>query len=386
MIYLDNAATTMQKPRGVIEAVVQAMKTAGNAARGMGEAALWSSRLIFEVRVQVATFFNVSRPDHVIFTSNATEALNIVLNGLFIRGDHVITTDLEHNAVLRPLYRLQERGDIMLSIVPADSCGNIDIDVVESLIRSSTRAIVITHASNLTGNVVDVRRIGQLARARDILFVVDAAQTAGSMPIDMENLHIDVLCVTGHKGLFGPQGTGCLCLREGIDIRPFKVGGTGVQSFSKTQPQSYPERLEAGTLNTHGIAGLAAGISFVQSTGIEKIHRHEMSLTRRFYDGVVSLPDIQIYGDFSVDDRAPIVALNLGKIDSAIVADILSTTYGIATRAGAHCAPRMHEVLGTVSQGAVRFSFSWFNTEDEVDRAIEALRDISQHLASNAHD
>ncbi|MGI6617828.1 MAG: aminotransferase class V-fold PLP-dependent enzyme [Saccharofermentanales bacterium] len=386
MIYLDNAATTMRKPREVIEAVIHAMETAGNAARGMGEAALWSSRFIFEARMQVADLFNVKRPDHVIFTSNATEALNIALNGLFKKGDHVITTALEHNAVLRPLYRLEKRGDIALSVVPADSYGNIDIDAFETEIRPSTRAIVVTHASNLTGNVVDVRRIGRLARARGILFIVDAAQTAGSVPIDMENFAIDVLCVTGHKGLFGPQGTGCLCLREGVDIRPFKVGGTGVQSFSKTQPETYPERLEAGTLNTHGIAGLVAGINFIRSVGIEKIHRHEMYLTRRFYDGVISIPDIQIYGDFSADDRAPIVALNLDDIDSAIVADMLSTSYGIATRAGAHCAPRMHEALGTASQGVVRFSFSWFNTETEIDRAIAALHDISRQLAFGAQD
>lgn len=377
MIYFDNAATTMKKPPQVTEAVVRAMQSVGNASRGAHPEALMASRAVYDTRVKLAELFSCSRPDHVVFTSNATEALNIALNGIFQEGDHVLTTDLEHNSVLRPLYRLEERGEIALSFVPADRRGMIRTEDFAKLIRPDTRAIVTTHASNLTGNPVDLAAVGRICRERDLLFVVDASQTAGVLDIDMERMRIDLLCATGHKGLNGPQGTGCLCVREGVEVRPFKVGGSGVQSYNRRQPEEMPTRLEAGTLNSHGIFGLSAALDFIRERGREAIHAHEIRLMRRFLAGLEEIPGIRTYGDFSMDERAAIVALNLGEYDSAVIADELSFEYGIATRPGAHCAPRMHEALGTTEQGAVRFSFAWYNTEEEVDTALAALRELA---------
>lgn len=377
MIYLDNAATTMHKPPQVIEAVVKAMRTAGNASRGAHEEALLTSRVVYDTRVKLAELFHCARPDHVIFTCNATEALNIALNGIFHKGDHVITTELEHNSVLRPLYRLEEAGEIELSFVQADKMGLIRPDGFAALIRGNTKAIVSTHASNLTGNPVDLRAVGKIAHEHGLLLVADASQTAGALPIDMEDMQIDILCTTGHKGLMGPQGTGCLCLRGGVEIRPFKVGGSGVQSYNRRQPEEMPVRLEAGTLNGHGIFGLSAALDFIRETGLGKIHAHEIRLMRRFLAGLAEIRGVKTYGDFSTDERAAIVALNIGTYDSALVSDELSAEYGIATRPGAHCAPRMHEALGTTEQGAVRFSFSWYNTEAEVDAALAALRELA---------
>jgi cysteine desulfurase family protein len=377
MIYLDNAATTLHKPRQVIDAVTAAMTNMGNAARGAHAEALEASRTVYETRVKLAKLFGCRRPDHVVFTCNSTEALNIAINGLFAPGDHVITTDLEHNSVLRPLYRLEDAGTIALSVLPADRQGRVDYGDLAGLFCGNTRAVVCTHASNLTGNLLDVARIGALAHSHGALLIVDASQTAGAVPIDMERMKIDVLCFTGHKGLMGPQGTGGLCIREGVDIRPWKVGGSGVQSYRREQPSELPTRLEAGTLNAHGIAGLSAALDFLAETGVETIASHERALARRFYEGVSSIDGVQVYGDFSTWERAAIVSLNIRDWDSALVSDELSETYGIATRPGAHCAPRMHTALGTRDQGAVRFSFSWFNTADEVDAAIRAVEELA---------
>ena len=376
MIYLDNAATTLRKPPQVMEAVVRAMTTMGNAARGAHSGALEASRAVYDARCKAARLFGCPRPDHVVFTCNATEALNIAINGLLVPGDHVISTDLEHNSVLRPLYRLEQGWGVSLSFVPADRRGNVDVAAFEALIRPETRAIVCTHASNLTGNLVDLARVGALASEHGLLFLVDASQTAGSVPIHMEEMNIDILCFTGHKGLMGPQGTGGLCIRPGVELRPWKVGGTGVQSYRKVQPEEYPTRLEAGTLNTHGILGLSAALDFIQETGVETIGRRERALTERFYRGVSSLPGVTVYGDFS-RPRAAIVALNIGDMDSGEVSDILSQDFHIATRPGTHCAPRMHRALGTTEQGAVRFSFSWYNTEEEVDAAVRAVAGLA---------
>jgi cysteine desulfurase family protein len=349
----------------------------GNAARGTHAEALEASRTVYETRVKLAKLFGCRRPDHVVFTCNSTEALNIAINGLFAPGDHVITTDLEHNSVLRPLYRLEDAGTIALSVLPADRQGRVDCGDLAGLFRGNTRAVVCTHASNLTGNLLDIARIGALAHSHGALLIVDASQTAGAVPIDMERMKIDVLCFTGHKGLMGPQGTGGLCIREGVDIRPWKVGGSGVQSYRREQPSELPTRLEAGTLNAHGIAGLSAALDFLAETGVETIAAHERALARRFYEGVSSIDGVQVYGDFSTWERAAIVSLNIRDWDSALVSDELSETYGIATRPGAHCAPRMHTALGTRDQGAVRFSFSWFNTADEADAAIRAVEELA---------
>jgi len=377
MIYLDNAATTLHKPPQVIDAVVHAMTAMGNAARGAHSGALEASRTVYGARVKLARLFGCPRPDHVVFTANSTEALNIAISGILRPGDHAITTDCEHNSVLRPLYRLEERG-MELSVVPADRLGRVDYADFERLMRPNTRAVVCTHASNLTGNVLDIGRIGDIARRRGALLIVDASQTAGTTPIDMEAMHIDVLCFTGHKGLMGPQGTGGLCIRPGVEIAPWKVGGSGVHSYDRHQPREYPTRLEAGTLNSHGIAGLSAALDYIGEVGVEAISEKEHRLMDRFYRAVSAIEGVTVYGDFTQAGRSAIVALNIRDWDSAAVSDELSEGYGIATRPGAHCAPRMHQALGTADQGAVRFSFSWFNTEEDVDAAIRAVRELAE--------
>lgn len=375
MIYLDNAATTLKKPPCVAEAVVRAMATMGNSGRSAHQEALDASRVIYRTREQLAKLLGCSAAERVVFTCNSTEALNIAIDGLFAPGDHVLSTDCEHNSVLRPLYRLE---GVEVDFLPADRRGCIDYDDFRRLLRPNTRGIICTHGSNLTGNLLDIRAIGRFAKEHGLLLVVDASQTAGVFDIDMEAMGIDVVCFTGHKSLLGPQGTGGLCIAPGVDIRPFKVGGTGVQTYLPQQPPQYPTRLEAGTLNSHGIMGLSAALDFIQATGVENIARREEALMRRFYDGVVGLKGVTVYGDFTQAHRAAIVALNIGDMDSSEVSDILSMDYDIATRPGAHCAPRMHQALGTTEQGAVRFSFSWYNTEEEVDAAIRAVADLAE--------
>ena len=376
MIYLDNAATTLHKPPQVAKAVADALQSMGNSARGTHAGSMAASHTVYDTRVKLAKLFGCPRADRVAFTANITEALNIAVNGLIGRGDHVITTDCEHNSVLRPLYRLADEQGVEVSFVPADRQGNLDYDAFEALMRPHTRAIVCTHASNLTGNLTDLARVSAVAKAHDVLLIVDAAQTAGAYPIDMTELGIDVLCFTGHKGLMGPQGTGGLCVREGLTLRHWKVGGSGVQSYSRTHPTQMPTCLEAGTLNGHGIAGLSAALDFIAEVGVDAIHDRETALMRRFYEGVKEVPGITVYGDFS-RQRMAIVTLNIGDYESGAVSDALSEEYGIATRPGAHCAPRMHQALGTEQQGAVRFSFSWFNTEQEIDAAIQAVRELA---------
>lgn len=378
MIYLDNAATTMMKPPCVVEAVTEALTSLGNASRGAHEGALSANRLLYRTRRKLARLFGCPRSEQVVFTANATEALNIAISGTLRAGDHAITTALEHNSVLRPLVRLNRERGVELSIVPADNRGCVHYGDFEKRVQSNTRAIVCTHASNLTGNLLDIDRIGKIARSHGLLFIVDASQTAGAVPIDMAASGISLLCFTGHKSMMGPQGTGGLCVNGDIDIDPFKVGGTGVQSFLETQPPEYPTRLEAGTLNGHGIAGLSAAVDFISATGIDAIRAHEIGLARRFYEGVASIPGVRVYGDFSTWDRCPIVSLNIGDMDSALVCDALARDYGIATRAGAHCAPLLHRALGTQDQGAVRFSFGYFNTVKEIDAAIGAMKEIAQ--------
>ena len=377
MIYFDNAATSLQKPEAVIEAVAEAMKSLGNASRGAHSAALGSNRMVYETRELLAELFHIDDPSRIAFTMNATESLNIAIAGIFRPEDHVITTVMEHNSVLRPLYRMEESGT-ELSFLQADKKGSISYEELENAIRSNTRAVICTHASNLTGNVLDLEKIGEICKKHRLLFLVDASQTAGIIPIDVQKMKISVLCFTGHKGLLGPQGTGGIYVAPEINIRPLIVGGSGVQSYLKTQPDEMPARLEAGTLNAHGIAGLHAAVSYIIEKGVEQIYQEEHEKTDYFYRMIRSIPDIHIYGDPEAELHAPIIALNIGDYDSAQVADELMETYGIATRAGAHCAPLMHQALGTQKQGAVRFSFSQFNTRKELDAGIQALRELAE--------
>lgn len=377
MIYMDNAATTMTKPKEVIDAVVTAMCSMGNAGRGAHEAALDASRVIYDARERLARLFGVDNPKQIVFTNNSTESLNIAIRGVLNPGDHVITTMLEHNSVLRPLYAMQEKG-IELTIVKSSREGNISYEEMEAAVRPETRAIVCTNASNLTGNMIDLVRVGEIAKKHGLLLIVDASQTAGVYPIDVRGMNIDILCFTGHKSLLGPQGTGGMYVREGLKVRPLKCGGSGVDTYNKKHPEEMPTALEAGTLNGHGIAGLDAALKYLEETGIDTIRETELKYMRQFYEGVKEIPGVKIYGDFTTEKRCPIVTLNIGDYDSAEVSDELLVSYGISTRPGAHCAPLMHEALGTIEQGAVRFSFSHYNTEGEVQTAIEAIRELAQ--------
>lgn len=293
-------------------------------------------------------------------------------------GDHVVTTVLEHNSVLRPLNRLSAEQGVTVEHAGCDTSGVLDYDELERLVTPGTRVVVVTHASNVTGNAVDIARVAAMAHAAGALVIVDASQSAGTARVDMQAMGLDVVCFTGHKGLMGPQGTGGLAVAEGVDVAPWAMGGTGVHSFDALQPLEWPTRLEAGTLNGHGIAGLSAGLDFIEAQGgVEAIAAHERSLAERFLAGVREIPGIALYGAFDQPVRSAIVSLNVGDIDSAEISDALMQGWGIATRPGAHCAPLMHRALGTERQGIVRFSFGYFNTDEEVDTAIDALRDLA---------
>lgn len=375
MIYLDNAATTYHKPEAVVQAVTDALRHMGNAGRGAHEASLDASRMIYDTRQMLAGLFHAGDASRVAFTANSTESLNIAIQGILNPGDHVITTVMEHNSVLRPLYLMEERG-VELTILPLGEDGLISDRDFERAIRKQTKAIICTHASNLTGDMIELAEVGEVCRRHGLLFVVDASQSAGVFPVHMEEMGIHILCFTGHKSLMGPQGTGGICVREGIEVRPLLAGGSGIHSYSKHHPVQMPTALEAGTLNGHGIAGLHAALQFLNETGMETIRCREQMLARQFHEGIKNLTGITVYGNFERKERAPIVTLNIGDYDSGETADELAVTYGILTRAGAHCAPLMHRALGTVEQGSVRFSFSCFNTEKEVEQAIEAVGEM----------
>lgn len=377
MIYFDNAATTLQKPSEVMEAVQNALLTLGNAGRGVHAPTLQAARVIFATRVSLARLFNIADPGQIAFTSNATEALNMAIQGLFKAGDHLITTQAEHNSVLRPVY-LQEARGVEVSFLPLDDLGRIDFADLERHVRPNTKAVVINHASNVTGNVNDLAKIGAWARSHKLLFVVDAAQTGGALPIDVQAMGIDILCFTGHKGLLGPQGTGGIYLNERVQLPSFKVGGSGVHSFDKVHPQMMPTLLEAGTLNGHGIAGLNASLAFIEKVGVQNIHAHEMELSRYFIAGIKDIPCLRLYGDVTAQERVGIVSLNIGDLDAGLVSDRLWEDYGICVRAGAHCAPLVHQHFGTTRQGMVRFSFGYFNTLAEIDVAIKAIKEIAE--------
>jgi len=356
MIYMDNAATSLQKPLQVEQAVLEALRTAGNPGRGAHEATLHASRLVYGARAAAAELFDAEDASRIAFTANATEALNIAISGLIRPGDHVITTVCEHNSVLRPLYRLRDQG-ATLSFVGVDARGNLKYEELEAFLRPE---------------------ISSFVKQNGLLLIVDASQTAGEELFSVQKLGIDVLCFTGHKALLGPQGTGGLYVKPGLSVEPLLVGGSGIHSYDEHHPKEMPTALEAGTLNVHGLAGLAAGIRYRMDQGIEKLQKRERDLTRHFYEQVKEIPGIIVYGAPAEKCHAPIVSLNLAGEDSARVADALWEEYGICVRAGAHCAPLMHRAIGTVGQGVVRFSFSHFNTEEEIERAAEAVRALAE--------
>lgn len=380
MIYLDNAATTVLKPITVAQAVTHVLESQsfGNPARGSHEFSVNAFKQVYECRQLIAQLFNLPSTASVAFTNNATMALNTAIKGLLKPGDHVISTVLDHNSVLRPIYQLEKMG-ISHDFVGLDQNGRLDYSQFEQLVRDNTKMVVCTHASNVTGELLDIDRIAHFCEQHHLLFVLDASQTAGVVPIDIEKQLIDVLCFTGHKSLFGPQGTGGICFRKPLTIEPLLTGGSGIDSFSHTQPATMPERLEAGTLNVPGIAGLAAGVQYVLDGGVVQLGKRARDLADQFMQAMTNLKVVKLYSD-PYHSHVGTVALNVGGLDSAEVSDMLATDYQIATRPGAHCAPLVHESLGTKDQGIVRFSFSSFNTSDDVKLAIKAVSEIAAQL------
>lgn len=380
MIYLDNAATTMKKPDEVVEAVARAMTSFGGVGRGVHPASVAAGMAVFEARDAVAALLGAPGADRVAFAANATGALNIAIDGLLPDGAKAVTTAASHNSVLRPLNKARDERGCALEVVPVDARGALDYEALERAVRGAS-LVAVTHASNLTGDVYDAARIAAVAHAAGAAVVLDAAQTAGAFPLSMADLGVDVVCFTGHKGLLGPQGTGGLCVAEGVDIAPLLEGGSGTHSFDERHPRFMPEALEAGTLNAHGLAGLAAGVGYVAQRGVTDIAAHEAALASRLEGALADVSAVKLYGGGGDAGHAGIVALNVGDLDSAVVADYLATEWGICTRAGAHCAPLMHEALGTAAQGAVRVSFSPFTTVEEIDVCAEALVAAAHDIA-----
>ena len=378
MIYFDNAATTAQKPPQVGDAVARAINGFGGAGRGVHEASLDAGLAVFRARERLARLLGAPGASRVAFSCNATEALNTAIAGLMRPGGHAVTTAASHNSALRPLYRLQDEAGCGLSVAPVGPDGSLDYDAFDAAFRPNTRLAVVTHASNLTGDVYDIARLARIAHAHGALLLVDAAQTAGVVPIDMDRDGLDLVAFTGHKSLYGPQGTGGLAVAEGVEVPPLKEGGSGTHSYDRRHPMRMPESLEAGTLNAHGIAGLCAGLAYVEEQGVEALGARVRALAERFERGVRAIPGARALGGGGDAGRCGIVALNVGDCDSAAVGDVLNAEFGICTRAGAHCAPLMHEALGTQGQGAVRFSFGSFNTEEEVGAGIAAVAALAK--------
>lgn len=365
----------MKKPEEVTQAICAALCSFGGVGRGVHPASLAAGRAVFEARERIAALLDVPSPNGVAFTLNATMALNIALQGLAKPGSKLVSTAASHNSVLRPLFRLRDELHCEIEIIPVQRDGSLDYSLYEQALSTGDVSLVaVTHASNVTGDIYDAKRMAQAAHAAGALFVLDAAQTAGSYPVSMQDIGADVLCFTGHKSLFGPQGTGGLCVRPSLEIRPLLEGGSGVHSFDERHPRFMPESLEAGTINAHGLAGLAAGVSFLQEQGIDSVHEHLAALTDRFVQGVSSIEGVRVVGGRASSDRCGIVSIQAENIDSSCLADMLASEFDICTRAGAHCAPLMHKCLGTEESGVVRFSFSYFTTEEEIEQGIKALQ------------
>ena len=390
-IYLDNASTTFPKPQAVADAVYQYITHAGtNISRGTCAAS--SEDLVFATREQLCRFFGGEDSKNVVFTKNITESLNIIIKGLLHSGDHVLVSAMEHNAVMRPLQQIGTEltagnapaDAITFSRIPCNEEGTLRLDALPQLVRPNTKAIIMTHASNVCGTVQPLAQVGSFCHEHGLQFIVDSAQTAGVLPINMQTLHIDALAFTGHKGLLAPQGIGGFVLRESIidAIAPLIVGGTGSLSHTEHTPRFMPDKFEAGTLNLPGIAGLHASLSWLQQQDIDKIRRHELTLTQQFIDGLQQLEAqklLRIVGKMDCSNRVGVVSVSTEKMDIAELAFILADKYGIATRVGLHCAPNAHKTLGTYPTGTLRFSFGWHNTAEEVNVALQALKEVLTH-------
>ncbi|MCL2234837.1 MAG: aminotransferase class V-fold PLP-dependent enzyme [Defluviitaleaceae bacterium] len=362
MIYFDNASTTLKKPSEVAEAVAYAINNFGNMGRSFCTPSLLAAREIYNTRTEIARLVGLDEPLNIAFTSSATESMNLVVGGLIKSGDLVATTEWEHNSTLRPLY--------------LSGCQLYFIDPHNPQFKADTKFLVCTHGSNLTGDIVDAARLYQTCKEQGITMILDVAQTLGSIPVTMDMA--DIFCFTGHKGLFGPQGTGGIIINREFDFDIVKTGGAGVHTFQAFQSKEMPDIFEVGTPNSHGIFGLQKGVAFVNQTGVEKIHNHEAALASLFYDGIKHFDKVQFYGNMEARPRLPIISLNIKGLDSAELAERLWEGYGIATRSGGHCAPLLHQLLGTEDVGVVRFSFSYFNTKAEVQQAISAMKEISK--------
>lgn len=378
--YFDNSATSNPKPKAVLEKVQEALISFnGNPGRSGYKKAVEIDRAIYNVRVKTAEFFNIKNPLKIAFTSNASESLNFAVKGAELSDCHIISSVLEHNSVLRPLHYLRDEKNVSLSFVSPHKDSEDFLKEIKSLINEKTKAIVLNHISNVTGYIADIEAVGKLCKEKNLLFIVDASQSAGFLKIDVEKFNIDILCFTGHKSLFGIQGTGGIYVREGISLNPLLEGGTG--SFSKLprQPDRMPELLECGTLNTPGILSLGAGIDFINSVGLENIKNHEYALTKRFIDKISEIENITIYGYKDIF-RGAVVSLNIKNISSADLSAVLDEEFNICTRSGFHCAPLAHKFYDTYETGMVRFSFGYFNTAEEIDYAAEALKEICSEL------
>ena len=377
-IYLDNASTTFPKAPNVASAMADYITNCGiNINRGSYSLAYDVEDTIYTTRQQLNTLFNGHDPSHVVFTQNVTMSLNMVIKGLLKAGDHVLVSSMEHNAVMRPLTQLLDEG-ITFDTIPCDSTGSIQMDSIEPLIRPNTVALIINHASNVCGTIQPLKSIGPICKAHNLQFIVDAAQTAGVIPIDVKACHIDALCFTGHKGLLGPQGIGGIILTKEMaqTLTPLIAGGTGSFSHLETMPTHMPDAFEAGTLNLPGIIGLNEGLAYIESQGMENIHNHELALTQSFLEGLQSIDGINIVGKQNIQDRTAVVSITIDGMDPANIAYELESTYHIMTRVGLHCAPRAHQTLGTYPEGTVRFSFGYANTHKDVESALSALHRI----------
>ena len=383
MIYFDNAATTLVKPARVIELMMEGISSGqyGNPGRGSHRTALNALEQIYKTRESLAALFHLAEPEQVALTQNGSASLNLVLSSLFTESDtHVITTVTEHNSVLRPLYELGLKG-VQVSHVGIGEDAVLNYDEFEALIQQDTKAIVVTHASNVTGNKTDLELVHKIAKKHNLILIVDASQTAGTCPIDMSHFDNSIFCFTGHKGLFGPGGTGAICVNGKFDFQQVFSGGSGFDSFNHFHPHQMPDIFEVGTMNVPGFMGMRGGAEFVLETGTEKIAAHLRTLRQEFIKGLKSIPSVKIAGSTNCEKTSAIVSLNIGAVPSSEISLLLDEEYGIATRPGAHCAPRLHEALGTKEQGLVRFSFSFFNTLDEIAKTLEILETVSKRFS-----
>lgn len=378
-VYFDNAATSWPKPPQVKEAMNRFMDEIGaNPGRSGHVLSIEAAKIIFETREAIAQLFHMEDSSRVILTHNATEAINLALKGLLRPGDHVITSSMEHNSVMRPLRDLEKKG-VKLTVIPCSENGELDPVKVKRAIRSLTKMVVLTHSSNVTGTLLPIKEVGEISRQHNLLFLVDAAQTAGAYPVDMEKDGIDLLAFSGHKSLYGPQGTGGLLIGKRVnekEMEPLKQGGTGSRSEFEEQPDFLPDRFESGTPNTVGIAGLLEGVRFVLREGISKIHQYENSLIKKLAEGLSEIPGVKIYGWNQGKEHMAVLSFNLPSISPSEAAFKLEEKYGILCRPGLHCAPSAHKTIGSFPEGTVRFGLGYFNKEEEVDVALQAIRSM----------